>query len=138
MARLDEWDAEQRRLADLKRVPKSLVRHVGDIHDHAEPVELTNDVFTEIVQAAVLGLVVRRVCPVGIDRVREREVTDTEARVGSQNRKAVVDHVSAFHAEEHRDLAFAMGRAHVCPASTTFPGQRQLEFPVTYPSSSIT
>ena len=25
-----------------------------------------------------------------------------------------------------------------CPASTTFPGQRQLEFPVTYPSSSIT
>ena len=26
----------------------------------------------------------------------------------------------------------------VCPASTTFPGQRQLEFPVTYPSSSIT
>ena len=29
-------------------------------------------------------------------------------------------------------------RDRVCPASTTFPGQRQLEFPVTYPSSSIT
>ena len=41
-------------------------------------------------------------------------------------------------AGSHARRSLGRARAYRCPASTTFPGQRQLEFPVTYPSSSIT
>ena len=104
---------DQRRLARLQRVPERLVGDVRDVDQHAEPVQLADDVLAEIGQAVVLRRVAGRVAPVGVDAVRQRQVADAEALVVAQDGEAVVDHVPAFHPHQRRELAGLVRRAHL-------------------------
>ena len=103
---------DERRLACLDRIPERLVGDVGDVDHHAQAVQLADDVLAEVCQAVVRRLVARRIAPVGVHAVRQRQIPHAETLVLAQDGKAVVDHVTAFHPHQRRDPAGLVRRPH--------------------------
>ena len=113
IARHDECDAITGAVVTAERVVERLVGDVRDVDHHAEPVQLADDVLAERRQAVVRRLVGRRVGPVVVLEVRQRQVADAERGVVAQQPQIVVDHVAAFHAHQRGDLVLGRRAADV-------------------------
>ena len=101
---------EDRRLADLQRVPKGLVGDVRDVHHHAQAVHLADHLLAEIRQPVVvldLGVVdvARGIRPIVGVGVRERHVAHAQIVVIAQQPEAVFDGVAAFDPHQRGDFS---------------------------------
>ena len=90
---------------DRQGIPHGVGRDVGQIHQHAEPVHLPDDLTTELAQATEPGLVGGRVGPVGVLVVGEGQIADPEPVQRSQGAEGVVDAVPALGPEQAGDRA---------------------------------
>ena len=99
---------DDRRLGDVEHVIHGIGRHVGDVHQHPEPVHLPHHFLAELREAAVPRDVRCRIGPVDRVEVRERHVAHAEPPVGAQGAERVVDRVAAFHAEQRGDASLGV------------------------------
>ena len=104
---------DHRRAAHGDCVIERLVGDVRDVDHDAQPVQLADDVLPEGRQAVVRRLVGRRIGPVVVLEMRERQIAHAAAGIITQLLQAVVDHVAAFHPHHRGDLVVGGGAADV-------------------------
>ena len=95
---------DHRSFADRQHVVKSFVGDVGNVDHHAQLVHLGHHLLAERSQAIVRGLVTRGVGPFGVHSVGQGHVADAQREELIESGQAVVDHVAALDAHQHRDL----------------------------------
>src|SRR5690606_7924237 len=104
---------DHRRGGGVQRVPHGGGGDVGEVDQHAEPVHLPHDLAAERGQAARPGLVGRRVGPVHVVVVGERQIAHAEVVQPPQGAQGVGDRVAALRAHQGGDAAVRPGRLHV-------------------------
>ena len=89
--------------AGTDRVPESLVRGMGDIHQHPDPVALPNHLPAEITQPGLGVQLPAGVNPVESSNMGQREDPDPHAVIHPQDGQIVVDPARVEHGD-HRNL----------------------------------
>ena len=113
MARDGRVRSDERDFADFQRVVKSFVGDMGDVDKDALAIHFADDVFAEVGEAIVGGLVGGGVGPLVIFEMSEGHVTDAESGVDADHADVVADHVAAFDAHEDGDFFLGVGAANV-------------------------
>ena len=78
-----------------------------EVREHPEAVHLAHQLFAEIGEPEVLAAIRRRVRPVDVVPVREREITRAERVEHAQRGRRILDHVAALDTHEAGDPAAA-------------------------------
>ncbi len=105
--------SDERNFADFQRVVKSFVGDVRDVDEDALAIHFADDVFAEVGEAVVRGLVGGRVGPLVIFEMRESHVAHAERGVDTDEANVVANHVAAFDAHEDGDFFLGVGAANV-------------------------
>ena len=109
--------SDERNFADFERVVKSFVGDVRDVDEDALAIHFADDVFAEVGEAIVRGLVGGGVGPLVIFEMREGHVANAESGVDADHADVVADHVAAFDAHEDGDFFLGVGAANVVGGS---------------------
>src|SRR5215467_14312196 len=94
-----EW-----RAADSESRPKCRISDVRNIDHHSKAIQFPYDVFSKISQAVVFRGADVRIGPIRVHVMCERQISDPEICIDPKCRKAIVDHVAAFHSHQRGDL----------------------------------
>ena len=94
------------------RVPESLIRGMGDIHQHPDPVALPNHLSAEIIQPGLRVQLPAGVNPAESRNMGQRKDPDPHAVIHPQDGQIVVDPARVEHGD-HRNLAGSDYSLHV-------------------------
>ncbi len=112
---------DDRRPAHPQDVPHRVMRDVGDVHQHPQPVQLADHLHAERRQPARARFVGARVRPIDRLRVRQPQVPRAPIVELAERRQRVLDHVATLDPDQPGDLSAAADPLDVVGR----PGQRK-------------
>ena len=111
---------DHRSLGSSQGVEKSLVRNVRDVHHHAQPVHAPNHLAPEVRQAIVLRRIGGRIRPLGVFRVCQGHVADTQPVKDVERPQVVFNDVASLQAHEDGDLLLTVNAFNLSRVASRF------------------
>ena len=102
-----------RGLGNLQRRPHRFIGDVRQVHQHAQPIHLAHHLLAKRRQAMMHGRVGGGIGPVVVLHVGQRHVARAQGVGPAQNPQRIPDGMTAFHADQRRDLPLAMNADNV-------------------------